>query len=124
MPTNPFLAVVAGLFLLAPLGLAVAADYQVRAFQREAFGHLAKAARYVRMMGWTIFVYYLAVLAGSLLLGELQMMFEWPLAAPGAVIYVRVGAAILGYVMLNLVAAQLYRIVRPAGSPMRVAPGR
>lgn len=120
MATNPFLAVLASLFLVAPLGLALAADYQVRAFQREAFGHLAKAARYVRLMGWTIFVYYLGVLAGSFALGELQAMFEWPLSTAGAVVYIRIGAAILGYVMLNLVAGQLYQIVRPAGTPLRV----
>lgn len=120
MGANPFLVIVATVFLAAPLALAVAADLQVRAFQHEAFGHLAKAARYVRLMGWTIFVYYLGVLGGSWALGELQALFFWPLATAGLVVYIRIGAAIAGYVMLNLVATQLYRVVRPERTPARI----
>lgn len=115
MTFHPLMWILAGAFLLAPVALAVAADVQVRAFQKEAFGHLAKAARWLRLMGWIILVYYGGVLIGSYALDELQDLVRWPLSTAGLVIYVRVGAAVLGYALLNLVARELYRVVRPGG---------
>ena len=103
--------------LLTPLALALLADAKVRAFQKQAFGHLRKAAIYVRLMGWTIFLYYVGVLGGSFALGHLGEMMAYPLSGEGFAIYLRTGAAILGYVMLNLVARELYFVTQPRRAP-------
>lgn len=110
---NPFMAMLAGVFYLAPLVLAVFIDRQTAAFQREAFGHLRRAAFYLRLTAWAVFVYYVGVLVGSAAIGDLRHMYEYPVAAEGVQIYVRIGAAIFGYVFLLLVARQLYEVTVP-----------
>lgn len=110
---EPVLAAVASVVAAAPLALAFVVDYQVRMFQREAFGHLRRAARNLRIMAWAIFVYYLGVLAASWLAGDLQQVAELPMTAQGWAIYVRIGAAILAYVMAILVARELYLVTKP-----------
>jgi hypothetical protein len=118
---NAGLALVAALFLLAPLVLAALVDQQVRTFQRQAFGHLRKAARNLRVMAWAMFLFYLGVLGGSLAAGDLQQTVEWPLTKEALAIYLRIGAAIGGYVGALFVAKELYLVTRPgklaSGSP-------
>jgi hypothetical protein len=116
---EPLLVVLAALFMLAPIALAVVVDWQVRQFQVEAFGHLRKAARNLRVMAWAVLVYYGGVLGGSLVLGDVQEMAEWPLSAAGLVIYIRIGAAIVAYGLALLVAKELYLVTRPG----KLAPG-
>jgi hypothetical protein len=110
---NAFMGVLAVLFMAAPLVLAVFIDRQVAAFQKEAFGHLRKAARNLRIMAWGVFVFYVGVLAGSALLGELQMTMQYPTPAPGVQIYVRISAAIVAYVFAFFVAKELYQVTLP-----------
>ncbi|MEA3191277.1 MAG: hypothetical protein QOD77_1859 [Thermoplasmata archaeon] len=107
------LAAVASVVAAAPLALAFVVDRQVRSFQREAFGHLRRAARNLRFMAWAIFVYYLGVLAASWLTGDLEQLARWPLSAQAWAIYLRIGAAILAYVMAILVARELYLVTKP-----------
>lgn len=116
---NPALLLLAAVFMAAPLVLAVIVDWQVRQFQREAFGHLRRAARNLRVMAWAVLVYYAGVLAGSLVIGDLQAMVAWPMPTEGVVIYVRIGAAILAYVLALFVAKELYLVTRPG----KMAPG-
>ncbi len=116
---HPLLVATAAAFLLAPPVLAVFIDLQVRAFQREAFGHLRKAARNLRIMAWAMFVFYVGVLAGSLAAGDLPQIVTWPLSREAIAIYARVGAAIAGYVGALFVAKELYLVTRPG----KKAPG-
>ncbi len=106
-------SIVAVLFMVTPAVLAVRAELQLRAFQHEAFGHLASAARHLRLLIWAVFVYYVAVLAGSAWIGDLIHMFEWPMERAGIQIYVRIGAAILAYLLGGRVATDLYKITLP-----------
>lgn len=119
---EPMLVLVAAVFLAAPVVLATIVDFQVRQFQHEAFGHLRKAARNLRVMAWAVLVYYAAVLAGSYALGELPQMAEWPLSTAGLVIYIRIGAASVAYGFALFVAKELYLVTRPGkmvpGAPM------
>lgn len=115
---NPLMVVVASIFYVAPLVLAIFIDRQSAAFQRESFGHLKKAARNLRIMAWAIFAYYVAVLTGSAIIGDLQYMYELPLQAEGIQIYVRIGAAIMGYVFALFVARELYNVTIPS-KPLR-----
>lgn len=110
---EPLLVLLAACFMAAPVVLATIVDYQVRQFQHEAFGHLRKAARNLRIMAWAVLVYYAAVLGGSLVLGDLQTMAHWPMPASGLVLYVRIGAAIVAYVFALFVAKELYLVTRP-----------
>jgi hypothetical protein len=64
-------------------------------------------------------MYYAAVLGGSLVLGDLQTMAEWPMPSAGLVIYIRIGAAIVAYALALLVAKELYLVTRPG----KLAPG-
>lgn len=116
---EPLLVLLAASFMAAPVVLATIVDFQVRQFQREAFGHLRKAARNLRVMAWAVLVYYAAVLGGSLVLGDLQTMAEWPIASEGLVIYIRIGAAIVAYALALMVAKELYLVTRPG----KLAPG-
>lgn len=113
------LVVLAGLFLATPLALAVAVDLQVRAFEAEAFGHLRKAARNLRVMAWSILVYYAGVVGTSLAAGDIAELLNWPLSPEGLAIYARIGAAILAYVLGLRVAKELYLVTRPG----KMAPG-
>lgn len=113
------LVVLAALFIAAPVVLAAIVDWQVRQFQREAFGHLRRAARNLRIMAWAVLVYYGGVLGGSLVLGDVGDMVTWPLSAAGLVIYIRIGAAIVAYGLALLVAKELYLVTRPG----KLAPG-
>ena len=113
------LYILATAFLAAPVGLAIVVDLQVRAFQREAFGHLRKAARNLRVMAWAVLVYYAGVLGGSLAVGDLGDMVRWPMPTAGLVVYVRVGAAVLAYTLALFVAKELYLVTRPG----KLAPG-
>jgi MFS family permease len=112
------LGILAALFMLIPLVLAVRIDMQIRAFQAQAFGHLRKAARNLRIMAWSIFGYYVGVLGGSYFVGDLRHMFDWPMPAEGVQIYVRIGAAVLGYLFAGAVARHLYLVTVP--EPRRV----
>lgn len=114
-----FLVVVAAVFMAAPIALALVVDWQVRQFQREAFGHLRRAARNLRIMAWAVLVYFFGVLGGSLAIGDLGDMIQWPMPTEGLVIYIRIGAAILGYVFALFVAKELYLVTRPG----KLAPG-
>ena len=105
--------------MAAPVVLATIVDFQVRQFQREAFGHLRKAARNLRVMAWAVLVYYAAVLGGSLVLGDLEAMADWPIPIEGLVIYIRIGAVIVAYALALLVAKELYLVTRPG----KMAPG-
>ena len=116
---EPLLVVLAAGFMAAPVVLATIVDFQVRQFQHQAFGHLRKAARNLRVMAWAVLVYYAAVLGGSLVLGDLQKMAEWPIASEGLVIYIRIGAAIVAYALALMVAKELYLVTRPG----KMAPG-
>ncbi len=116
---SPALVLVATVFLLAPPVLAAFIDRQVRAFQREAFGHLRKAARNLRVMAWAMFLFYLGVLVASFTAGDLPQIVQWPLSSEGFAIYVRIGAAIGGYVGALFVAKELYLVTRPG----KIAPG-
>lgn len=116
---NVLLLLLASSFLAAPIVLAVIVDWQVRQFEREAFGHLRKAARNLRIMAWAVLVYFFGVLGGSLAIGDLGDMVLWPMPTEGAVIYVRIGAAILGYIFALFVARELYLVTRPG----KMAPG-
>lgn len=116
---EPALVLLAALFMLAPAVLAGIVDWQVRQFQREAFGHLRKAARNLRVMAWAVLVYYAGVLAGSYALGDLAAMAEWPMPTEGVVVYVRIGAAAVAYVFALFVAKELYLVTRPG----KLAPG-
>lgn len=107
------MVVIASVFYIAPLVFAIFIDRQTAAFQREAFGHLRKAARNLRIMAWAIFVYYVGVLVGSAIIGDLQYMYQLPLKPEGVQIYVRIGAAIFGYVFALLVARELYNVTIP-----------
>ncbi|HLF16678.1 MAG TPA: hypothetical protein VI796_04515 [Candidatus Thermoplasmatota archaeon] len=109
----------AALFIATPALLAVAVDIQVRAFQREAFGHLQKAARWFRLMTFAVLLYYFGVLAASLYAGDLQGMLEFPVPREALAIYVRIGAATLAYALALMVAKELYLVTRPG----RMAPG-
>ena len=113
------LFMLAAAFLAAPVGLAIVVDLQVRAFQREAFGHLRKAARNLRVMAWAVLLYYAGVIAGSLAVGDLADMVAWPMPTSGLVVYIRVGAAILAYTLALFVAKELYLVTRPG----KLAPG-
>lgn len=116
---NPALVLLASAFLAAPVALAAVVDWQVRQFEREAFGHLRKAARNLRVMAWAVLVYYAGVLGGSVAVGDLGAMVLWPMPTEGVVIYVRVGAAILAYTLALFVAKELYLVTRPG----KMAPG-
>ncbi|MEK6976123.1 MAG: hypothetical protein AABY18_07255 [Candidatus Thermoplasmatota archaeon] len=116
---EPLLVALAALFMAAPVVLAGVVDWQVRQFQREAFGHLRRAARNLRVMAWAVLVYYAGVLVGSLVIGDLGTMVVWPMPTEGVVIYVRIGAAIVAYVLALLVAKELYLVTRPG----KLAPG-
>lgn len=116
---EPLLVLLASLFMAAPVVLAAVVDWQVRQFQREAFGHLRKAARNLRIMAWAVLVYYFGVLLGSLYVGDLGHMVEWPMPRDGFVIYVRIGAALVGYAFALFVAKELYLVTRPG----KLAPG-
>ena len=116
---EPLLVVLAAGFMAAPVVLATIVDFQVRQFQRESFGHLRKAARNLRIMAWGVLVYYAGVLAGSVAVGDLAAMADWPMPAAGLVIYIRIGAAILAYVFALFVAKELYLVTRPG----KLAPG-
>lgn len=105
--------VLATLFVVAPPVLAILADRQARAFQREAFGHLRTAARHIRVMIWAILVYYAAVIGGSAVVGDLGAMVQDPMPARGFVVYLRIGAAIVGYVFMVRVTTALYLMTRP-----------
>ncbi len=105
-----------------PVVLAYLVDCQVRAFQREAFGHLAKAARNLRLMSGAVLLYYFGVLGGSWYAGDLATMLEYPLAREGLAIYVRIGAAVLAYVLALNVAKELYLVTRP--KPVEDVPAR
>ncbi len=113
------LYVVAAAFLAAPPVLAVLIDRQVRAFQREAFGHLRKAARNLRIMAWAMFLFYLGVLVGSLAAGDLPQIVALPLSREAIAIYARIGAAIAGYACALFVAKELYLTTKPG----KLAPG-
>ena len=116
---EPLLVLLAASFMAAPVVLATIVDFQVRQFQREAFGHLRKAARNLRIMAWGVLLYYSGVLAGSFLLGDLPTMADWPMPSEGLVIYIRIGAAIVAYALALLVAKELYLVTRPG----KLAPG-
>jgi hypothetical protein len=116
---NVALLMLASAFMAAPVVLAAIVDWQVRMFQQEAFGHLRKAARNLRVMAWAVLFYYAGVLGGSLAIGDLEDMILWPMPAEGIVIYVRIGAAILAYVLALFVAKELYLVTRPG----KMAPG-
>lgn len=103
----------ATLFLLAPLYLAFLMDRQVNAFQREAFGHLARAARNLRIMSWAILGYYLIVVTGSYFNGDLAGMVRLPLTREGLLLYGRIGAAIIAYFFGLSVARELYLVTKP-----------
>lgn len=107
------MAAVASAVAAAPLALAFVVDWQVRMFQREAFGHLRRAARNLRLMAWAIFAYYLCVLATSWWAGDLQQAAAWPLTPVAWAVYVRIGAAILAYALALMVARELYLVTRP-----------
>ncbi len=115
MAVHPLAVILAALFMAGPLVLAIYIDRQVAAFQREAFGHLAAAARNLRIMVWAVFVYYIAVLAGSAWIGDMRHMFELPMQPQGVQIYIRIGAAIIGYMFALFVARELYLATRPDG---------
>ncbi len=118
-PVNMALVLLASAFLAAPVALAAIVDWQVRQFQREAFGHLRKAARNLRVMAWAVLVYYAGVLGGSAAIGDLGDMAAWPMPTEGMVVYVRLGAAILAYTLALFVAKELYLVTRPG----KMAPG-
>ncbi len=99
--------------MVAPLVLAIFIDRQTASFQREAFGHLANAARNLRIMSWMVFAYYLLVLFGSLWVGDLDAMFMLPMPKEGIQIYMRIGAAILAYVGALGVARELFLVTKP-----------
>src|SRR5688500_8151376 len=105
--------------MAAPVALAAVVDWQIRQFQREAFGHLRRAARNLRLMSWAVLVYYAGVLGGSLAVGDLAAMTEWPMPADGLVVYLRIGAAIVAYILALSVAKELYLVTRPG----KMAPG-
>ncbi len=113
MAVHPVAVVLAAITMLAPCLLALVIDQQVRAFQRQAFGHLAKAARNLRIMVWAVFAYYAVVLAGSWLIGDLEAMFMIPMPVEGVQIYIRIGAAILAYVFALFVARELFLVTQP-----------
>jgi len=110
---NALLGIVVPLFLSVPFVMAFRIDRQVATFQREAFGHLARAARNLRIMGWSIFVYYLGVLGGSWWIGDLRASVQWPMPASGLQVLLRVGAAVLGYAFAGAVAHELYKVTEP-----------
>lgn len=114
---EPLLAVLAAAAFAAPPLLAWRCDRQARAFQREAFGRLARAARNVRLMVWCILAYYAGVVAGSVAVGDVGAMVQWPMPARGAVVYLRLGAAVLGYVLMLGITRELYLVVRPPRAP-------
>lgn len=116
---NVALLLLASAFVAAPVVLAVIVDWQVRLFQQEAFGHLRKAARNLRIMAWAVLLYYAGVLGGSLAVGDLADMVRWPLPTEGLVIYLRIGAATVAYVFALFVAKELYLVTRPG----KMAPG-
>ena len=116
---EPLLAILAALVMAAPVALAAVVDWQIRQFQREAFGHLRRAARNLRLMAWAVLVYYAGVLGGSFAVGDLRAMTEWPMPADGLVVYLRVGAAIVAYILALSVAKELYLVTRPG----KMAPG-
>ncbi len=114
MAVQPGLVVLAIVFYIAPLVLAILNDRQVRAFQKYAFGHFEKAARNLRIMIWFVFVYYVGVLIGSLVIGDLPAMWEFPMPAEGVQIYVRIGAAAAAYVFALFVSKELYLVTKPS----------
>lgn len=113
METHPVAVVLAVIFIAAPCVLAIAVDRRVASFQRQAFGHLARAARNLRIMTWAIWVYYVGVLVGSWIIGDLAAMFVLPMPAEGVQIYVRIGAAAMAYVFALFVARELYLVTQP-----------
>ncbi len=113
MDVHPLGVILAIIFMVLPLVLAVLIDRQVAAFQRQAFGHLAKAARNLRVMSWAVFAYYIVVLTGSWLIGDLKAIFIIPMPVEGVQIYVRIGAAILAYIFAHFVARELFLVTQP-----------
>jgi hypothetical protein len=102
----------AALFVAAPPALAFLVDRQAKAFQAEAFGHLRRAARNLRIMGAAILAYYTIVILGAWYTGDLRLLVEPP-TREGILLYVRIGAASVGYAFGYFVARELYLVVRP-----------
>jgi hypothetical protein len=113
MPSIPLVAL-ASAFIAMPIWLSYQIDQQVKAFQREAFGHLRQAARYLRVLSWGIFVFYLAVVLGAYQMGHLGGMVTWPVQGEALQVYFLLSAAMAGLALEGLVARQLYLITVPA----------
>ncbi len=118
MGVHWFWSIVAVVWLAAPLYLSIRVDHLVRTFEAEAFGHFRKAARNLRFLVWAIFTYYLGVIIGGVIIGDVQAMFYWPMPAEGVVIYIRIGAVLVGYLFASMVARELYLVTRPDIRPL------
>lgn len=113
MALHPVMLVIAIAVYSAPVVLAVLVDRQIRAFQKEAFGHLAKAARNLRMMAWFILLFFLGVVVGGLAVGDLKETAMWPISGTAATMYLRVFAATAGYLFALAVSKELYAVTKP-----------
>ncbi len=118
MGVHWFWSIVAITWLGLPLYLSLCVNRLVRTFEAEAFGHFRKAARNLRYLVWAIFIYYVGVIIGGLIIRDVQAMFYWPMPAEGVVIYIRIGAVIVGYGFASLVARELYLVTRPEIRPL------
>lgn len=113
MAVNPVMLIIAILVYAAPVVLAILVDRQIRAFEKEAFGHLAKAARNLRLMAWFILVFFFGVIIGGWVVGDLQETAQWPISGTAATMYIRTLAAITAYVFALFVSKELYAVTKP-----------
>jgi len=119
LPSSAALTAAAWVLLAAPLPFAVVAFGQARAFEREAFGGFARSARNLRLAVLFVFAYYLVVVLSAVVSGRLDLMALWPMPLEGVLLYAQVVAAVVAFVVLWLVAREMYGMTRPR--PLRQA---
>ncbi len=110
---NPALTPLAIVLLALPFTLAVMAERAARAFEREAFGHFALAARRLRLGTLLVTIFYAVVFVAALVGGRAPLMTVWPLNLEGWLLYAQAVVAIAAFLGLHVAARQLRKIVTP-----------
>ncbi|MEK6985549.1 MAG: hypothetical protein AABX89_04110 [Candidatus Thermoplasmatota archaeon] len=107
------MALVGVALLVTPLALAFLCVRLVLAFEKEAFGHLRRAARNLRILCFGVFLYYAVVVASSLPNYAVVGLFSWPLHAEATALYVRLIAINLAFFGGLMIAKELYHVTQP-----------
>ncbi len=110
---NAALTPLAIALLALPLTLAVLAERGARAFEREAFGHFAVAARRLRLGALLLAAFYAVVFVAALVGGRAALMTVWPLNLEGWLLYGQALAAVAAFLGLYVAARRLRMIVTP-----------